>query len=1148
MKTLYTLSAILILCSLSFSQTTEYYFRLKIQDISEIDQLTRMVSVDKLDDGYVYAYANDREWIEINATDYEIERLPHPSSLYAPKMAETLEEMGNWDSYPTYPLYLQMMQQYADSFPEICRLDTFGYSVQGRLLLAIKISDNVDAEEDEPEFFYTSSMHGDELVGYVLMLRLIDYLLHQYGQTTPEGIRATHMIDNMEIWINPLANPDGTYRNANQTVYNAWRGNADGVDLNRDFPDRINDPVNTPFGREPETQAMMALAAANNFSLSANFHGGAQVANYPWDNGAPSGSYSACPDDAWFIDVATTYASTNPDLLNGGFTNGITNGCDWYAIFGGRQDWIYYWHGGRELTIELSNVKLDSAYHLPTRWANNKESLLSYMEQTFKGVRGLVTDAATGEPLWAQIDVQGYAEVPVFTDPDVGDYHRLLLPGTYTLYVRSPYHYSDTLYNVSVMDSGATRVNVALPKLPTNHIAGQAVLTDTSYYGGVKVQIQEQSVYTNASGYFQLEGIYAGELAIHFSKPGYFQITLDTSFSALEPLLVEVEMGPSQYQVLLIDDDGGERARMSGKKQGGEKGNLPWEKIFAAGQSADIIQTALNSSGYEVVREHSSQTDPAAWQNYDLLFWSSGADLSPIGTSALQNAIINYGQSNGPLIVEGGEIGYKFRNNSSMKDNILHFSDWQADNAGSLVVQNPSHPITQGLPTMIPLNYSGNYGDQDAVTLAPGSQLLLENSNRPATAGLLINGQHLFYAFNLAALNQADASQLALNSAKYFLPLLPDTHDVALYGINGLSSGDMIQSGSSVPLNVTLKNYGMAPEPPGIPVEISIKDDGDNVLHSAQASTDDTLNAGDEMQVGLGDWTAPDTTANLWVKAAVQLSGDQRSGNDARTVQITSLSLKVNFSEDFEAAADSLLWKIVSVGDSSVENWHLTHLPALGRYAMRVNPDSTSIVQEEWLISPPISNAAELFFYWDYGADQIQDALLILSSSTTDSLAEFTDTVMTITPDYPDSVNHFHKLNKAALVPDAQYIAFVYKGNGGHYWALDNIGVSSSPTGIADQPGGIPGDYALLPNYPNPFNPSTTVRYSLPKATEVRIVIYNILGQRVRRLVDEHRNAGVHQIQWDGRNDSGGQAASGIYFYRMETSDFSISRKMLLVR
>jgi Zinc carboxypeptidase/Carboxypeptidase regulatory-like domain/FlgD Ig-like domain len=465
MRNLCLLFTLLIFRSLLFAQTEEHYFRFAISDMSEIDQITRMISIDKIDRKYVYGYANDRQWFDINSKGFEIERLPHPGSLYQHKMANTVDEIQEWDTYPSYPLYKSMMRQYADSFPQICRLDTIGYSVHGKLLLAVKISDNVDAEEDEPEFFYTSTMHGDETVGYVLMLRLIDYLLSQYGENTPEGTRVTNLVNNMEIWINPLANPDGTFRIDTLNVNSAWRYNANAVDLNRDFPDRITDPINTPDGREPETQAMMYLAADHNFNMSANFHGGAQVVNYPWDNGAPSGIYSACPDDAWFIDICLEYASTNQDMLNGGFPNGITNGCDWYSIFGGRQDWIYYWHGGRETTIELWDSKNPIGSVLPQRWTNNKESFLSYMEQTFQGIRGIVTDASTGEPILAQIDVDGFAAVPVYTDPDVGDFHRMLLPGTYTVYFRAPYYKADTLHNITVSDTGATRVNVALQEL-----------------------------------------------------------------------------------------------------------------------------------------------------------------------------------------------------------------------------------------------------------------------------------------------------------------------------------------------------------------------------------------------------------------------------------------------------------------------------------------------------------------------------------------------------------------------------------------------------------------------------------------------------------------------------------------------------------
>ena len=93
-----------------------------------------------------------------------------------------------------------------------------------------------------------------------------------------------------------------------------------------------------------------------------------------------------------------------------------------------------------------------------------------------------------------------------------------------------------------------------------------------------------------------------------------------------------------------------------------------------------------------------------------------------------------------------------------------------------------------------------------------------------------------------------------------------------------------------------------------------------------------------------------------------------------------------------------------------------------------------------------------------------------------------------------------------------------------------------------------PTRYELFQNYPNPFNPQTKVRYYLPKATWVTLTIYNLLGQRVRTLVDEYQNAGVKATLWDGKNDHLKEVASGIYFYRLKTGEFNQTKKMVLIK
>ena len=96
--------------------------------------------------------------------------------------------------------------------------------------------------------------------------------------------------------------------------------------------------------------------------------------------------------------------------------------------------------------------------------------------------------------------------------------------------------------------------------------------------------------------------------------------------------------------------------------------------------------------------------------------------------------------------------------------------------------------------------------------------------------------------------------------------------------------------------------------------------------------------------------------------------------------------------------------------------------------------------------------------------------------------------------------------------------------------------------------GDVPRKYALLQNWPNPFNPSTEIRFELPKTSRVLLVIYNHLGQRVKTLVNETRKAGVHSVEWDGTDESGRTLSGGVYFCRIRAGDFEDIKKMLLVR
>jgi hypothetical protein len=94
----------------------------------------------------------------------------------------------------------------------------------------------------------------------------------------------------------------------------------------------------------------------------------------------------------------------------------------------------------------------------------------------------------------------------------------------------------------------------------------------------------------------------------------------------------------------------------------------------------------------------------------------------------------------------------------------------------------------------------------------------------------------------------------------------------------------------------------------------------------------------------------------------------------------------------------------------------------------------------------------------------------------------------------------------------------------------------------------VPARFALQQSYPNPFNPSATISYSLEKPVSVRLVVYNLLGQRVKALVGTHQQAGNHIAVWDGTDYSGRRVASGIYFYRLEAGSFTATKKMVMIK
>jgi hypothetical protein len=327
-------------------------------------------------------------------------------------------------------------------------------------------------------------MHGNEVVGRELLLRLADYMCDEYKNGNTE---IQKLVDNTRIHIMPSMNPDGWEIANNQGSKKDWllgRGNADGIDLNRNFPD-LNRIVYSNEKTHQQNNHLMRQELINNaqlaaetrmviewimdvpFILSANMHGGDLVANYPYDESRNGGNgYTSSPDDATFRHLAESYslahatmAKPHPpcDLMGDDkfyMHNGITNGAAWYSVKGGMQDFNYLSSNCFEITLELGCDKFPPGADLPQYWADNKQALMNYMWQIHTGIKGIVSDTNQRPIANAVTHVRNVTSGNDInhdvTSAHDGDYWRLLVPGRYTVTACAEPEYACTSKTVDV--------------------------------------------------------------------------------------------------------------------------------------------------------------------------------------------------------------------------------------------------------------------------------------------------------------------------------------------------------------------------------------------------------------------------------------------------------------------------------------------------------------------------------------------------------------------------------------------------------------------------------------------------------------------------------------------------------------------------
>ncbi|CAH8460091.1 unnamed protein product [Dicrocoelium dendriticum] len=391
------------------------------------------------------------------------------------------------------------------------------HTKMGNTLSVIVFGENPKAHiPGVPEFKYVAGMHGDESAGRELLLRLANYLCEEYSTDNPLVRKIIH---TTRIHLLPSMNPDGYDLRSH---YNAGdqspgRFNANGIDLNRNFPDvdkqyfRMKNgssrdldhfPVDNTKELEIETKMIIEWLRAINFVLSANFHGGAVVANYPFDSSPDNQAVlSKTPDHPIFLELAHAYADYHPRMRQSAyrckndtdqFRHGVVNGAQWYPVSGGMQDYNYLATNAFEITLEVSCEKFPDEISLLKLWSENIDSLLNFLIQVHRGVKGQIFGYDNNEviPLenakvvvfnYTQPDNPFMIEHNIWSGKD-GDYYRLLNRGIFRIRYEAPGYDAattcvriDTTPKVDEQLSPAQVLNVLLVK------SGQSITSDAVF-------------------------------------------------------------------------------------------------------------------------------------------------------------------------------------------------------------------------------------------------------------------------------------------------------------------------------------------------------------------------------------------------------------------------------------------------------------------------------------------------------------------------------------------------------------------------------------------------------------------------------------------------------------------------------------------
>jgi len=554
---------------------------------------------------------------------------------------------------------------------------------------------------------------------------------------------------------------------------------------------------------------------------------------------------------------------------------------------------------------------------------------------------------------------------------------------------------------------------------------------------------------------------------------------------------------PTNGDILLLDDNVARGAsRLRGDKLDKNGRVIARGYETRSGRSVDELVTELEYYGFTVTVEDIDETNLTTWPEYDLLLVSCGDNTNTIYSSsmriALRNHLVHY---DGKLLIEGGELA--FNHASAHPDfawEVLHTASHEAENGGNLTVDDATHYL-MSTPNQVvgPLGFDYvGYGDGDVVTPRADAQLVGGWTDYPGNASIVcydpnpspIGGQVVFFSFNYAAAYAAGRAPLLQNAVLWLI-----TPEVGTGSISG--TVDLAETEDDSGAVVTLT--------PG-DIEFVTAADG--------AYTFPTLFAGSyQITVSKDGWAG--AVADIDLTEGEVLTDVDFYLNRVVTVEYCESPELVIPDNDPVGLTVEIPVSLDRTVSSVAVYVNISHPFPADLEVTLVSPQGTEILLH--------NNFNIRINFWYPDERTPFESLDILVGEPTDGNWQLRCT------------------------DQGQYDVGTL-----HDWCL-RLEYENDLTPVDLSPD-LPQVLSLDGNYPNPFNPSTQIHFSLPQRDLVELAVYDLQGRRVATLKKEEMPAGRHAVAWDGRDQRGQGVASGMYFYRLATGGELLVGKMMLLK